>query len=768
MAIPKILGGQTDFSGGEFDPEIKRDDTLMKTGGRQCSNFRILNSKKITNRPGKSALLFETGRVDKVTMSPNNNFYIAFGTGYLHVYNAAGAQVYATTIRGDTTPIPWTAATAKNIVWDFFRFSIYITYADGAPNNVPQILTWDGVSQTSTWQLTTYAINSVGGYGSRSPFYHISPQNVFLWPNSGSGAGVTLTASAAIFSASWVGARINFAYRQMVVTGYVSTTQLLVTVVSNTLPNITSITWTGFSAANWSVGQLVEGSVSQAFGIIVEVTAGVIKVISTTQTGFLTNDTLVSATGESSGTLTIAGVTYGSVSTAGISLWDDEAMNNFRGWPTSCFVDQGRLGFCNFPAVPGLIAWSAINVFGDLYTDPQNAAPSNAILEIVPNKSQALYVKGGMEGSEFVFCDNAIYYIPITAAIPLKPGSVAFNQISARGIAPVQPRAAEQSIVYIKSGSAEVGVIQAPGAYYRPYVIDNISENHAHLFTASPAIAIAIPAGSTQFEELYLYILRADGVTVVGKYAIKNGLIETGSNQNPGVGWTPWSGVGASTWISAFLTSVIFTTAYPLGVNLVEVLDNTQVLDMAIPVNNLPVALTAPAGKGPLWFMAGQTVSLFDGARPMGTYASDANGNIIPQGIGGENLASANLIAGRPWTATFEPFTPDANSGNSVHQRMFRRRVSRMAVYFMNSTGFLMARLFSGPITRTSPALGTIMNIRRIDTYNQDDDATKAPPLREGAERWRPRGRSYDARVAVIKDTPGPLLIAEIGMEVSI
>ena len=42
------------------------------------------------------------------------------------------------------------------------------------------------------------------------------------------------------------------------------------------------------------------------------------------------------------------------------------------------------------------------------------------------------------------------------------------------------------------------------------------------------------------------------------------------------------------------------------------------------------------------------------------------------------------------------------------------------------------------------------------------------PPLRETVEEWRPSGYSYDPRTAVIKDTPGPLTIAEIGMEISI
>jgi hypothetical protein len=60
------------------------------------------------------------------------------------------------------------------------------------------------------------------------------------------------------------------------------------------------------------------------------------------------------------------------------------------------------------------------------------------------------------------------------------------------------------------------------------------------------------------------------------------------------------------------------------------------------------------------------------------------------------------------------------------------------------------------------------MNTRRITAYNQGDDATKPPPLRETAERWRPLGRSFDPRMAIIKDTPGPLLIEEIGMEATI
>jgi hypothetical protein len=152
----------------------------------------------------------------------------------------------------------------------------------------------------------------------------------------------------------------------------------------------------------------------------------------------------------------------------------------------------------------------------------------------------------------------------------------------------------------------------------------------------------------------------------------------------------------------------------------------------------------------------------------MGTYNVDANGFIVPQFIGGENLASAQLVAGQPWTAIFEPFAPEANAGQSVEQRQRKRRVSRLSVYVSNSTGFVMARLYAGPITPTSPPLGSIVNTRRVATWNLGDDPTLPPPLREEAQRWRPLGRAFDPRVAVIKDTPGSLLLHEVGMEVTV
>lgn len=793
MAIQKITGAQRDFSGGELDESMKRSDEnpVMKTGARQMPNWRVLSSGAVDNRPGRRALFLETGRVEEVLMSPGNVFFIVFGPGYLRVYNASGVQVFSSTVKGDgSTPIPWTLTTCRNVSFVIApgaQFQIYIAYADGAPNNPPQILSWDGVSQSSTWKLTTYA-ETVSVNGAKDTiFTRISPPNVQMQP-SGTNGSITITFSAPILVPAMIGTRLLWSGQQITITGVSSPTVGTAT-VDQTLPNGQEIGLGAGLGDNFFVGDEVVGSTSGAKGIVTLVlTSDIFLQPIPGANGFpiyfVVGETIFGPNGYA------VAVTQARVPPFATAIWDDEVMNLFRGYPTSVFYDQSRLGFCNFPAVPSGVGWATIGLpLNFLVTSFSLVTPDSAMFELAPGKSQVLFVQPGAESSEFVFCDNAIYYIPISPTVPLQPGSVTFTLMSQQGCQPnVRPQPIEQSILYVKAGGAQMGAVQAPGAYYRPYIIDHVSEYHSHLFTASPAIAIAAPPAMSQFEELYAYVLLANGSIAMAKYAIRNGLLDVGPEGRPKMGWLPWSGAGSPSWISAQGSDVVFTTNYSLpasgsgfssgfsngfggatAISVVEVLDNNQYLDSSILVNSPPIGIPTPGGKGPLWWLAGASVTLMDqSTRMMGTYQIDANGKIIPQNNAGENLLSAQLVAGQPWTATLEPFVPDAPPGQSAHQRMFKRRVSRMAVYVSNSTGFLMARLFSGPLSRTSPALGTIMNFFRVTAWNQDDDPTQPPPLREEADRWRPIGRSYDPRVAVIKDTPGPLRVHEFGCEVSI
>lgn len=761
MAVAKVVEGQRNFSGGEADASIKRSDEipLLKAAGRQMRNWRILNSGSMTNRPGRTILGLEGPRVEEVFMTPTQKFYLVFGNTYLRVYNAAFTKVF-----DSGNSMPWTTTTAQNVVWaaDSIQYQIFICFA----GSQPQVLSWDGVSQSSTWTLVNYAeqVNLSGQ--KRTIFYRLSPLGVTLQP-SGTTGTVTLTFSAGMNLVSGhVGTRIRHVNRQILITAVGSSTSAT-GLIEERLYNGAIIVCLSDPAVQFSIGDEVIGKTSGAKGLVVGFAGDGIHVnvqhLDNTAYG---TETLVGP----NGSLSINGTTHGQFDNwppYAITVWDDEVMNSFRGWPAACAFDQSRLIFNNFPPLPQLIAWSAIGNSYDLYTDANNVAATNAIQELAPQKSQVLYVIPGMEGSEFVFTDRAVYYIPINQTTPLQPGSVAFNTIATDGAASVKPRNVQESIVYVGFGGTQVKVIQSVGAYNRPYIIDDISLLHSHLLN-SP-IAIAAPAPSAQFEERYFYILNSDGSILVAKYAVKQGLIDT---QN--IGLLPWSGSGTATWIagapgqSDFLISGTYAPNGIAAVNITELMDKTQFLDAGMLYNSAPASLTPPGGKGPLWFLANGTVDLMDGSRMMGTYNVDANGFLIPQNNAGEDFTSVTLTAGQAWTATFEPFVPAVQPGQDVGQRLRRRRIARWTIYVTSSTGFVYQRIFGGPITPTSPAIGTVMQQRRVDTWNQDDDPTKAPPQREQTYLWRPVGRNHDPRVAIVKDTPGPLTIMESSLEVTV
>lgn len=772
MPIPKAVTAQCDFSVGQLDPWAKRaasESPIVKTGARQLVNMRILNSHGVQNRPGRRAIFLEQGRVEEFEIAPGKVYFIAFVPGRLRIYDATGIRVL-------DAVAAWSVTNLYQAVWVVFRSAIYITF----PGSAPQVVVFDGANWAAP---VNFAFAVTTGGQVREPFYRLSPLGVVMQPSATTG-NITLTFTAPMnLVASMVGTRLRFCGREMVITAVNSPTSANATVIES-LPPGQNLTMVADPRSIVNVGDVVIGETSGAKAVVEGTSATTISVqlLSTstsavvTATGAASTSSRTGATSTStvtvspgflinevvsgpSGSMAIGG--SGSVVTVtpfGVTVWEDELLNSFRSWPRSVFTDQNRLGFCDIPALPGAILWSAINSPTDFYVDAQ---PDAAIFEIAPNNSHVQFVIPGPESSEFVFCNNRIYYIPISASNPLKPGSVAFQTISSDGSAPnVQPRAVQEVILYVAAGGKSVMSLVAPGAYYRPYETRNISALHSTLIRQPFAIAVPTATSAT-FEERYVYVLNGDGTVQIGKYEVERGEIKGQ------VGWIPWTGIATITYVSAFGADVIFSSAYP-GANIVEILDDTMLLDAQVSVNAPPAALAAPPGKGPLWFTPNGTVFVFDGDRPLGTYQIDANGNLIPQRFGGENLASATLIAGQVWSALVEPFVPAVQPGADQGQRMRKRRIARSEIYVAASTGFVFQTLNSDRQGASLPAIGAGVRQRRVSAYNQDDDANQPPPKRERAYTFKPAGRAHDPRNILIKDTPGTLQLLEWSMEVSV
>lgn len=884
--IPKAIEPQTDWSAGELNVDAKRtDDPLVKAGARQLSNFRLLNTRKPTNRPGRTAMFPTEGRVDEVTVTAGTNFYLCFGNGTLKIRDASGVYV------AGNSGYAWTAATAKSVVWTLVLRSatdrdIVITF----PGQRMKLARW---SAAAGWAFLDFAF-SANAYGaSREPFYRLAAPGISLTPGAVSGT-VTLVASSSYFVAGMVGTIIRWIGHQIRIVSVTSGTaasgivieQLPVTIDLGTITAVKgtfnvgdAISTTTSPRGNYE-GEVA--SVTIAGGVVTGITINMF----TTGQQFATSDAIVGPNGTCTAG-TVAVVTPGAS-----GQWDEQVMNANRGWPASCSVDQNRLIFCDIPAVPGGIGWSRIGAYDDFLV---GANPSDPMFEIAPNRARVYHVINRMV--EFVLTDRGIWYIPISEGNPLKPGSVQFIKMSNDSSSSVRPIETTEGIVFINAGlNRVIAIVAKYGFFAVPWGTIETSPYHSHLFKTP--VALAVTTGDGVFQERYVYVLNSDGTMAIGKFDVSR----------EWAGWLPWSGTGAVNWISTLGADVIFTTTYTAtaSVTIAEKLDVTQYLDGGVAINAVPAAMaagtdptiqtmltgtagtnltdhaaasaafdgntlknrlasvgkdsptvgygnrvylqptvgatklfrirvTAPLdqplsavgattfnvigsndasswttvlagavtfglngevmdvtngidqtnaylywgidisgtsgqavavaliepfylaagtvhkspslGTGPMWWLAGGQAQVMDGLKTLALHDIDASGNVTA--IDAEDLTASTLVAGLGWTATLEPFVPPVQGGADQGQRMKRRRIAKANITVIDSSGFVYAG-------------------RRIPGWMAGESQDIAPPLREMTYQFRPRGRSYDPREPLTKDTPGPLTIAEIGLEATV
>jgi hypothetical protein len=762
MAMPKAMDPQTDFSAGQLNVDMKRSDNpILRAGARQLLNFRILHTGRAQQRPGRriKAILSGVGRVDQVLVLPGLVYLLSFtNDGTVFVSDSNGVFVAGSAGHN------WSGSTVWQVVWTLLRTggttSDVLILFPGAP---PVIARFDGVS---AWTFPTFGFQ-VGGDGiPLAPYYRIAAPGATLVASGATGA-VLLTTSAPVFKPQHAPpfnpAVVRYANRRLSITAFIDTQNVDATWLENAYPfqrlTITAITGhINVPDPGFVVGQLVQGATSNVQAEITNIDTVnhylYVQCIDSYE-GFATEN-VASATSAATVTAVAAATPLQPILT-----WDEQMISDARGWPQSCSTDQNRLVLCDLPSNPEAVIWSAI---GQPYNLDVGAEPSQAMVEPISGKPRVYHVVPG-DGGEVVFTNRGIFYVPISEVNPLKPGSVVFRDISPDAASKVRPTRISEGMLYISAGQNRVVAIIGSGSTYsvKPYDLHDVSRFHNDIIAA--AIGICTSTGDGTFDERYVYVTNSDGTVLVGQVDL--------SPQRDWLGFVQWRNpYGFINWVSTLQAAVLFTGFYASNnkeVTLCELLDETSYLDAAVLVNALPAALVPGLSVpplGPIWWLPGAIVDLMDGAKDLGPHQVDQYGNIIP--IGGEDLSSPTLNAGIAWTSILEPFAPQAAGGQSVQQRLKRRRVARFDVSVENSTGFLLAKLYSRPTGPYLPAPGAIMQSRRIAPYNQDDDASQAPTLREQTYSFRTTGRSFDPRVAVIKDTPGPIRVLELGMDITV
>lgn len=240
----RIRDAQTNFIAGEFSPRLnaRSDVKRYRNGAAALRNWMPRALGGVSTRPGfiyRATLAQSPAIIRPFTFSQSQLYWFVFSDTKLHVYSMTGSLL--TTLTG----APWTAAMLTRLKWTRFGDTLFLTHPDMAM----QVITRTGAS---SFARTAYAFETAsGGFPVYEPYYKFAATGTTLTP-SGTTGSVTLTASAASFTANHVGTRLRYKKKTCTVTAYTSPTEVTAT-VNETLPATTAETdWDEavFSAAH--------------------------------------------------------------------------------------------------------------------------------------------------------------------------------------------------------------------------------------------------------------------------------------------------------------------------------------------------------------------------------------------------------------------------------------------------------------------------------------------------------------------------------------
>jgi len=729
VSIPANVNVQRDFSAGQIDEAAHhRDDTdLVRAALRRGLNTELMAGGGFRQRAGQERLFGETSEVVisfHVRPAGGVTTIVTLGSGRFTARLANG------TLKANITGCPWTDPALPYLTWQLVGRDLIIT--NPVVSMVPQIFRY--TAATDTWARQNFAF-AVGLNGApRQPYYRFAESlGITITPSARTGS-ITLTASAAFFVAGHIGVHFLLGGhptiapgRTVLITAVGGPTSATATVLEELEPTYRVLCNT--TIGGFGLGQVVEGTVSGTKGVIQAINTGTQELDITVifGYGFLGDEILVSPTSQTGVIDTGAGIEGSVIASPASLIWQEAFISNYRGWPGSVSLDIQRLMFTDFQQLPQAILWSAISLYDDFYVSGDETA---AIFELIAADTHVFHVLGGYD--QFAFTDRGIYYIPVSGSSPLIAGSVEFRKIESEGAARVRPQEIEGGHVFVNAGRTSLLAIRATGQTARPYQVEDISQHHRDLIVSPTALAVTSSEGAKP--ERYLYVVNDDGTMAMARY----------DRTRDWIGWVPWSTEGTIRHAHGFLGEIVFTVERDIaGVDTVQI--ERQLLGLIVDGG---LFAASPLTTGLLSYASAPAVVVVDNSSPpryYGTFAVNASGGLIdaPAGL-------ANVWAGFAIDFDVLFMVPGVEGGQSVGQRMRRRRIARSALTTLNTQG------------------GFVFHGKLEAAFMAGESQEGAAPFRNDTIRRRRLGRSFDPSVDLTRFAPGRIEVLEIAMEVGV
>tara|TARA_B110000259_G_scaffold188273_1_gene246135 strand:+ start:8392 stop:10590 length:2199 start_codon:yes stop_codon:yes gene_type:complete len=221
----------TDFASGELNPLLitRTDASAYFHGAKTLRNWYLLDEGGLMRRPGttyKASLVGES-RLIPFIFSNDEMAVFVLSNNRLDVYDSDGASVQLNI----TTNCNWTTAQLFELNYAQFGDTVFISH-----RNNPIVKIVRGSATSFSVDLFAFEIDEdvvvSGAYKTHTPFYKYADSTVTVTLSTAStGTGRTITASANVWTNSYVGHYLKVDGSQIKITGYTNATVITGTII---------------------------------------------------------------------------------------------------------------------------------------------------------------------------------------------------------------------------------------------------------------------------------------------------------------------------------------------------------------------------------------------------------------------------------------------------------------------------------------------------------------------------------------------------------
>lgn len=726
MAKVKKSVVQRDFSIMEL-----RDDFLDADGDEMRArslkgalNMRAMASRVVQSRPGMFYMRSRDLAATLTEIRPADGKIFAVMT---RRYGIDVIDQNATTVA--TFDIPG---------WNYGRDAWVVPARErtilGHPSAGLHILTYNNGS----WSVQPWTFATAEGGEIAQPYWAFR-RDVSIKPSARSGV-VTITASDGIFAMAYIGERIRYGGREILITGYNGPRSLTGRVIGVLPPSFEIRVATN---TDYRVGDVVIGEDTGFSGFVVQRVGGLrIRVMTLEYAdGPDIDEKLTSPTGGSKV------LEKTEITPLPSTIWDEPLMSAVRGYPRSCSAVSGRLVFVDFPQIPDMIAMSSARDIQDFRV---GAADDDAITRQEGDGSPR-FLHAINAGDLLLLSDRGCYYVPIRDNGVLTPSSFNAVLFDNRGSSTIRPVHVDDGVVFVEANGQTISAALLDGNIYLKWSVRPLTLFHNHLIN-SPT-DLCGPSIASKEAEKYLFVVNSDGTLAAMSWSMKLG--------EEIVGFSPWQTSGQIRHVAPIFGdywAVVDRWVNGATVRMIERFDYGAYVDSSVfgPDAQFQVNLTVNGanltvnGDNLLLAYSGarhlpsRELAVLNGPHFAGMTTATAQGQVDTLGVPYENVQ-----VGLPFTAEAEVWPVELIESPRVG--MLKARVMQMSVSVQNTTAF---QIICNGETRT------------VGGYSAGALFSNPPELHTKVFKAPVMGQRDHPSLSVRKHIPGPFRVLAIGQEV--